>query len=79
MLVQQSIELIEILEAFLDIAVFPEPILSSADVVQHMLDVIVAKRLPRVVIEDSGLYVESYNCSSHIHTSAVTSVIKMSP
>ena len=34
---------------------FPEPILSSSDVVQHILDLIVAKRLPRVVLEDSVL------------------------
>ena len=35
---------------------FPEPSLSSADVVQQILDFVVAKRLPRVVLEDSVLY-----------------------
>ena len=37
-LVQQPIEQFDILQTFFDIAVFPEPILSSADVVQHILD-----------------------------------------
>ena len=37
--------------------VFPEPVLSSADVVRHFLDFVVAKRLPSVVLEDSVLYV----------------------
>ena len=41
-LVQLLIELLEILQASLDVAVFPEPILSSADVVQRMLDFVVA-------------------------------------
>ena len=40
------------LHTFLEIAVFPELILSSADVVQHILDFVVAKRLPRLVLED---------------------------
>ena len=35
---------------------FPEPILSSADVVQRIVDFAVAKRLPRVVLDDSVLY-----------------------
>ena len=56
-LVHQPIEQLEILETFLSLAGFPEPILSSADVVQHILDVVVAKRLPRVLLEDSDLYV----------------------
>ena len=56
-LVHQPIEQLEILEIFLSLAGFPEPILSSADVVQHILDVVVAKRLPRVLLEDSDLYV----------------------
>ena len=44
-------------QTFLDIAVFPEPVLSSADVVQGILDFVVAKRFPRAVLEDSMLYV----------------------
>ena len=55
--VQQPIEQFEILETFLEIAVFPEPILSNADVVQHILDFVVVKRLPRAVLDDSNLYV----------------------
>ena len=51
LLVQRSIEQLEI-QASLDIAVFPEPILSSADVVQRILDFVVAERLPCVVHED---------------------------
>ena len=39
------------------ILLFPDPILSSADVVQHILDFVVAKLLPRVVLEDSIVYV----------------------
>ena len=35
---------------------FPEPTLSSADVVQRILDVFVMKRFPRVVLEGSVLY-----------------------
>ena len=45
--VQPPIEQFEILQAFLDVASFPEAILSSADVDQHFLDFVVAKRLPR--------------------------------
>ena len=56
-LFQQPIEQFENLLTFLDIAVFPEPILSSADVVQHILDSVVMKRRPRVVLGDSVLYV----------------------
>ena len=41
----------EILQTFLEIAVFPETNMSSADVVQHILDFVVAKRFPRVVLE----------------------------
>ena len=55
-LVQQPIEQFEILQTFRDIAVFPEPILSSADVVQHILDFAAAKRVPRVVLDDSVRY-----------------------
>ena len=51
------IEQLKILQTSLDFTVFPEPILSSADVVQHILDFVVAKRLPRVVIEGPVLYV----------------------
>ena len=51
-LVQQPIEQFEI---FHEIAVLPATILSSADVVQHVLDFSVAKHLPRVVLEDSIL------------------------
>ena len=39
------------------LAVFSEPILSSADAVQHILDIVVAQCLPSVVLEDSVLYV----------------------
>ena len=42
-LVQQPIQQFEILQTSLDIAVFLEPIFSSADVVQHILDFVVAK------------------------------------
>ena len=55
--VQQPTVQFEILQTFLDIVVFPHPILSSAEVVQHILDFVVPKRLPRVVLEDSVLYV----------------------
>ena len=51
-LVQWLNQQLEILQTFLNIAVFPERILSSADVAQHILDLFVAKRLPRVVHED---------------------------
>ena len=56
-LVQQLIEHFVILETSLDIDLFPEPILSSADVVQRTLDSVVAKRPPRFVLESSVLYV----------------------
>ena len=56
-LVQRLIEQLQILQTSLGIAVFPKPILSSADVVQHLLGFVVAKRLPRAVLEDSVLYV----------------------
>ena len=42
--VDQPIEQFEILQTFLDVAVLPEPVLSSVDVVQHVLDFVVAKR-----------------------------------
>ena len=48
LLVRQQTVQFEILQTSLDIAVFPEPNLSRADVVQHLLD-FVPKRLPRVV------------------------------
>ena len=41
-LVQQPTEQLGILQTSLDNAVFPEPILSSADVVQRILDFVVA-------------------------------------
>ena len=41
-LVQQPIEQVDILQTFFDVAVFPEPILSSADVVQPILDFVLA-------------------------------------
>ena len=41
-LVQQPIEQFDILQTFFDVAVFPEPILSSADVVPHILDFVLA-------------------------------------
>ena len=41
-LVQWLNQQFEILQTFLDIAVFPEPILSNADVVQRILDFDVA-------------------------------------
>ena len=52
-LVHLSIEQFEILETSLDVAVFLGPIVSSAVVVQRTLVFVVAKRLPRVVLEDS--------------------------
>ena len=52
-LVQRLIAQLEILQTSIDMFVFPEPVLSSADVVQHILDFVVAKRLPSVVLEDS--------------------------
>ena len=48
---------VDILQTFLDIAVFPGPILSGAGVVQGIFGFVVAKRLPRAVLEDSILYV----------------------
>ena len=41
-LVKRLIEQLEMLLAFLNIAVFPEPVLSSAYVVQHIRDSVVA-------------------------------------
>ena len=41
-LVQRLIEQLEILRTFVDIAVFPEQVLSSADVVQRIVDFVVA-------------------------------------
>ena len=38
----QLIQRLEILQTSLDIAVFPEPVLSNADVVHHILDSLVA-------------------------------------
>ena len=52
-LVQQTIEHFEILDTFPNIAVPPDPTLPSADVVQHILDLVAAKRLQRAVSEDS--------------------------
>ena len=78
-LVQQPIGQFEILQTFLDIAVFRERILSSADVVQHIIDFVAAKRLPRVVLEHSVLDVSRMiACSSRLHASHVTSVITFS-
>ena len=54
-LVQWLNEQLEILRKSLGIAVFPEPTLSRADVVQHILD-FVAVRLPNAVHEDWVLY-----------------------
>ena len=54
---QQPIEQLEILQTCLDIAVFLEAILSGADVVQHIHDFVVARRLSRVALEDSAWYV----------------------
>ena len=59
-LVQRLIERLEILQTSLDIAVFPEPILPGADVVQQN----VAWRLPSVVLDDFSSVRESYTCSS---------------
>ena len=59
-LVQRLIEQLEIFQTSLDITVFPEPTLSSADVLQHTLDFVVAKRLPSVVLEESLLYVSRF-------------------
>ena len=63
-LVQWPIRQFEILHTIIDIAVFPAPILSSADVVQHLfIDLAVVKHLPRVVLDDSVLL-----CVSHTIT-----------
>ena len=43
---------------------FLEPVLSSADVVQHIPDFVVVKRLPDVVHEDSTRYVNMYLVNS---------------
>ena len=59
-----------------DIAVFPETILSGADAVQHVIDVVVAKRLPRVVLKKRSSARKSYNCPSRLHTSDLASVTK---
>ena len=45
------------LRTSLEIDVFPEPILSCAAVVQHTLDCVAAKRLPRAMLEDSSVNV----------------------
>ena len=71
-LVQWLNEQLNILRTSVDIAVFPEPILSSADGVQHFLDFVVARRLPRVVLGQLN------TCSSRLHTSDVTSVTEVS-
>ena len=54
-LVQQLVEQFDMLQTSPEIALFPEPILSNAYVVQRILDVAVAKRLPSVVLEDSSV------------------------
>ena len=74
-LVQQPIEQVETLQTFLDIAAFPEPIQSSADAFQQIIDFVVAKRLPRVVLADSVLYV-NHVLADIVHTSVVTSFTK---
>ena len=56
-LVLQPIGQFEILRTSLEIAVFSKPILSCADVVQHTLDCVAAKRLPRAMLEDSSVNV----------------------
>ena len=56
-LVQRLTDQFWILQTSLDIVVFPEPILSSADDVQRILGLVVARRLPRVVLEDTVMYV----------------------
>ena len=76
-LVQQPIEQVETLQTFLDIAAFPEPIQSSADAFQQIIDFVVAKRLPRVVLADSVLYV-NHVLADIVHTSVVTSFTKIS-
>ena len=56
-LVVEQIGQFEILRTSLEIAVFSEPILSCSDVVQRTLDCVAAKRLPRAMLEDSGVNV----------------------
>ena len=56
-LVQRLTEQLEILQRISILLSFCKPILSSADEVQRILDFVVAKRLPRVVLEDSALHV----------------------
>ena len=48
LLVQQPTGQFEILLSFLDIAVFPERVLSSADIVQHILDFLLLWNVFRV-------------------------------
>ena len=55
LLVLQPFGQFEILRTSLEIAVFSEPILSCADIVQHTLDCVAAKRLPRAMLEDSSV------------------------
>ena len=57
LLVLQPIGQFEILRTSLEIALFCEPILSCADVVQHTLHCVAAKRIPRAMIEDSSVNV----------------------
>ena len=66
----QMIGRLEILQKSPDTAVFPEPVLSNANVVQRILDSFVAQCLPSVMLEDSAL--KSYTGSSRLHTSDVT-------
>ena len=72
-LVQRLIEQLKVLQTSLDIAVFPEPIVSSADVTQRSLDFVAAERLPSVVHEDSVLYV------SHVLARLVSILLKSLP
>ena len=68
-LVQWPIGQFEILHTVIDIAVLPGPILSSADVVQYIIDLVVVKHLPRVVLDDSVLCVShtiTYLASIHL-------------
>ena len=57
LLVLQPIGQFEILRTSLEIAVFSEPILTCAHVVQHTLDCVAANRLPRAMREDSSVNV----------------------
>ena len=72
LLVLQPIGQIEILRTSLEIDVFPEPILSCAAVVQHTLDCVAAKRLPRAILEDSSVSVNRL-------TAHLVSLLMMSP